>query len=52
MSFNHPNLTLGKSKMHTFYLSNFLNNTPYFAANAVFCKKWCKNYTIDNFTDR
>lgn len=52
MSFSHPDLTLEKPKTHTFYLFNFLKNMPYFATSEVFGKKRCKNYTIDNFTER
>jgi|GEM_PF-2951438 len=52
MGFHHPYLTLGKPKTNTFYLPNFLNNMPYFTKNTLFNKIRCKNYTIDNFTER
>ena len=50
MSYIHANLTLKKPKKHCFNLLKFLNNGVNFAIRMVLAKKWCKNYTIDNFT--
>lgn len=38
--------------MVLFQLHIFVNNVANFAMCIVFCKKWCSNYTIYNFTER
>jgi hypothetical protein len=50
MSRSHANLTVKKAKKRCFDLWNFLNNRSNFAIRMVLDEKWCKNYTIDNFT--
>ena len=50
MSYTNANLTVKKSKKHCFNLLKFSNNRCNFAIRMVLTKKWCKNYTTDNFT--
>jgi hypothetical protein len=46
------NLTVKKIKMDSFYLGIRSKKALYFAKNEVLANKWCKNYTIGNFTNR
>ena len=50
MRFIRGNLTLTKPQKSYFYLQKTSNFAFNFAKNEVLLLKWCKNYTIGNFT--
>jgi hypothetical protein len=52
MSFAGLNLTKRQPKNCTFNFPKILNFAFNFTENALFSFKKCRNYTIDNFTNR
>ena len=50
MRFMAPNLTQKKHQNDSFYFLFMVNFASNFAKKAVLIIKWCKNYTIGNFT--
>jgi len=52
MSIMRVNLTIKKLKTSIFYFEFLPKKAFNFVKNEVFIDKWCKNYTIGNFTNR
>jgi hypothetical protein len=52
MSIMKVNLTIKKQKTNVFYLKIIVKNALNFVKNELLLNKWCKNYTIGNFTNR
>jgi len=52
MSIMKVNLTIRKLKTSVFYFKIIVKNALNFAKNELLLNKWCKNYTISNFTNR
>ncbi len=52
MSIKEAKLTIRIIKTGSFYLGILSKKAFSFAKNEVLADKWCKNYTIGNFTYR